>query len=207
MPKNRRPPTGAAPRGLPAAFDEMRFGASRTLNLRDGLPTAEQAAARCEAWLRERQLARAGEVLVITGRGNASPDGRPVVKEAVAKLLGSLRRRGVVTAVHEHTPGSFVVRLAPVSKLFEAPRSRRHPAPLPIPDPRALQGLDRETRRLLKELAERTLDALGVSAPTRALVEREMEKRFAELAQSVAPGPDREARLRSAIRVALDEVE
>ena len=31
------------------AFDELRFGASRTLNLRDGLPTVAQAEKRVES--------------------------------------------------------------------------------------------------------------------------------------------------------------
>src|SRR5690348_18303996 len=78
------------------AFDEARFGAERTLNLRASLPSPYHAVKRAEAWLRERQVARAGEVLVITGRGNQSFDNVSVVREAIVKLLASLRRRGVV---------------------------------------------------------------------------------------------------------------
>ena len=42
-------------------------------------------------------MSRAKEALVITGRGNNSPDGVSVVREAIAQLLASLRRRGVLT--------------------------------------------------------------------------------------------------------------
>ncbi len=192
---------------LQTAFDEARFGPSRTLNLRESLPTVDQAVARAESWLRERQMARAGEVLVITGRGNASPGGVSAVREAVYKLLGSLRRRGVLTAVEEHTAGSFVVRLAPVSKLFEAPQSKRHPVqPLP-PDPRALAALDQGTRRLLRTLAERTLDALAMRAPLPSIVAAEMETQFAHLSAGLGDATDREAALRAAIQRAIDELD
>ena len=56
--------------GLRQAFDEVRFGALRTLNLRLSMPTAHEAAARVEQWLRQHQVQQSGEVLVITGRGN-----------------------------------------------------------------------------------------------------------------------------------------
>lgn len=192
---------------LQAAFDEARFGASRTLNLRESLPTTEQAVARTESWLRERQMARAGEVLVITGRGNASPGGISPVRDAVQKLLASLRRRGVLTSIDEHTAGSFVVRLAPVSKLFEAPQSRRHPVqPLP-PDPRALAALDQGTRRLLRTLAERTLDSLAMRAPLPSIVAAEMEKQFSILSAGLGDAVDREAALRAAIQRAIDELD
>ena len=95
---------------LHRALDEARFGRERTLNLRATLPRPKEAEARCEAWLRERQVAKSGELLVITGRGVNSWDGESVVREAIVRLLASLRRRGVVDAWYEHTPGSFVVR-------------------------------------------------------------------------------------------------
>lgn len=194
---------------LGAALDELRFGRARTLNLRETLPTPEAAVARTEAWLRERQVARAGEVLVITGRGNSSPGGVSPVREAVCRLFRQLTRRGVIAGVQEHTPGSFVVRLAPLTRLFEAPRSRRHPTPPPVADPQALAGLPEDTRRALRTLAERSLDALGVRRPTPAQVEREMEKQFALLAAgvAVAAGPERERRLHRAIEAALWELE
>src|SRR5688572_10591297 len=109
------------------AFDEARFGSARTLNLRASLPTMREATTRAESWLRQRQVERAGDVLIITGRGVGSPDGVSPVREAVRKLLGSLKRRGVVSEHREHTPGSFVVKLAPTSALWNAPRRKREP--------------------------------------------------------------------------------
>src|SRR5512142_2544312 len=89
--------------GLRQAFDEVRFGPSRTLNLRETLPTAAAATTRTESWLRQQQVERAGEVLIVTGRGNHSPEGVSVVRESVIRLLHSLKRRGVVAEHHEHT--------------------------------------------------------------------------------------------------------
>src|SRR2546430_17104520 len=91
------------------AFDEAEFGVKNTLNLRESLPTAADARYRAEAWLRERQIARASEVLLITGRGNQSPGGISAVRAAIVGLLPSLRRRGVVAEWREHSPGSFVI--------------------------------------------------------------------------------------------------
>src|SRR5690242_6933186 len=104
--------------GWKQAFDEARFGPQRTLNLRESLPTAEQAIKRTDSWLRQAQVARAGEVLIITGRGRGSEGGVSVVRESVNSQLHVLRRRGVVRAFQEHTPGSFVVTLAPISELW-----------------------------------------------------------------------------------------
>ena len=210
MPKNRRSPAPADrptwSHGLKAACDEVRCGAGRTHNLRAMMPTGEQAAERVEAWLREKQVARAGEVLVITGRGKGSEGGRPVVRAAVVQRLASLRRRNVVKEVLEHTEGSFIVTLAPVSALLEAPRRRREP-PAPVPTPVTLDGLEPRTRELLRALAEHALDALGVHERAPAFVEDEMVRQFQRLAPSAGEGPDREHRLRDAIRAALDEVD
>ena len=52
------------------ALDEAQFGLRNILNLRESLPSAADARHRTEAWLRERQISRASEVLIITGRGN-----------------------------------------------------------------------------------------------------------------------------------------
>ena len=110
-------PRGNGIVALHRALDEARFGRERTLNLRATLPRPKDAEARCEAWLRERQVAKSDELLVITGRGINSWDGESVVREAIVRLLGLLRRRGVVDAWHEHTPGSFVVTVAPIHSL------------------------------------------------------------------------------------------
>ena len=199
----RRP---SGPASLHQAFDELTFGRQNILNLRASLPTASEAATRCEAWLRERQVARVREVLVVTGRGNGSEGGVSLVREAVLRLLPSLRRRNVVAGYQEHTAGSFAIQLAPLTALVEAPRRRREPAP-PPPDPRGLHGLDEESRRLLRVLATSALQTLGVHSPTPAMVEDEMLRQFAALAAAVPEGPDREALLQQAIVQALDACE
>ena len=187
------------------ALDEARFGAERTLNLRASLPKPPEAAARAEAWLRQQQVNRAGEVLVITGRGTHSPGGVSVVREAIVKLLGSLKRRGVVADHREHTPGSFVVMLAPMSSLLAAPPRRREPRIAP-PAPPSLTALDAETRQLLEQLARRAIESLGVREAERYL-ETEMLRQFGAIAQGVPEGPDREERLRRAVRKTLDEMD
>jgi hypothetical protein len=169
--------------GLQQAFDEVRFGGARTLNLRAALPTADEAAARVERWLRQHQVQQSGEVLVITGRGNNSQDGVSVVR----------------------TPGSFVVTLASMTAMLEAAGRRRQQTPPPPPaTPPTLAALSDDTRTLLRTLAERSLDALGLRDRT-AFVEGEMLKLFGALAATVPEGPERERRLRDAIRIAIAE--
>jgi hypothetical protein len=194
-------------KGLRQAFDEVRFGSQRTLNLRETLPTAAAAAGRTEAWLRQQQVERAGEVLIITGRGNQSDDGVPVVREAVIRLLHVLKRRGVVRGHEEHTPGSFVVTLADVSALWESPRRNRdRGVALPPRTPPSLDDLDAETRIMLRNLAERALEGLGVK-DTATFLQGEMLKQFGAIAATIGDAPGREARLRAAIRLALDQHE
>jgi hypothetical protein len=191
--------------GLQQAFDEVRFGGTRTLNLRASLPTASEASARVESWLRQHQVQQSGEVLVITGRGNNSADGVSVVREASIRVFHELRRKGVIESYVEHTPGSFVVALAPMKAMLEAASRRREHTPIPTPaSPPTLSALTNDTRQLLRALAERSLDTLGVRdrAP---YVEAEMLKLFGSLATTVAEGPDRERRLAHAIRVAMSE--
>ena len=193
--------------GLRQVFDEVRFGPARTLNLRETLPTAAAATARTESWLRQQQVEHAGEVLIITGRGNNSHEGIPVVREAVIRLLHSLKRRGVVSEHHEHTAGSLVVTLAPVRELWEAPKRRRErAAPAPPPAPPSLDALAPETRKLLRHLAERSLDALGVH-DREPFMEGEMLRQFGAVAASIGDGPQPEARLQAALRLALDQYE
>ena len=201
----------AAPRrvrglsGLQQAFDEVRFGATRTLNLRASLPTGSEAAARVERWLRQHQVQQSVEVLVVTGRGNNSEDGVSVVREASIRVFYELRRKGVILGFTEHTAGSFVVELAPLKAMFDAASRRREHAPPPRPaSPPTLEALSDDTRRMLRALAERSLDALGVRdrAP---FIESEMLKLFGSLAATVPEGPDRERRLCTAIRAAMGE--
>jgi hypothetical protein len=189
---------------LHQAFDEMRFGADRTLNLRTHHPSREQAVRRAENWLRERQMSRAAEALVITGRGNNSPDGVSVVRAAVVQLFASLRRRGVISDVIEHTPGSFVVTFAKLTAVRDAPQRSRNPHELPPRDPAQLAALEPETRVLLRRLAQRSIEELGVE-PTADFVEHEMLEQFAAAAPGVSEGSDREKRLRDALRAALHE--
>lgn len=190
---------------LKHAYDEARFGPERTLNLRAMLPTAAEATRRATAWLRERQASGVGEVLVITGRGNSSDAGFSVVREAIAKTLRQLKRQGVVDAVAEHSPGSFVATLAPMRRLWEGAR-RTAAARSDIPGGATLGGLDPETASLLRVLAERSLDALGVSH-SESFVQREMATQFAVLLRGVPPGEDRDGRLREVIRRALADDE
>lgn len=192
---------------LARAMDEARFGPSRTLDLRSQLPTVAQAVARAESWLRERQMARAGEVLVITGRGNSSDGGVSPVRTAVGRLLTQLRRRGVVLSIQEHTPGSYAVRLAPVAALLDAARRKRELEPRPRRDPAALGGLEPETRALLRTLAERSLQLLGGGQLEGRFVSDEMVRQFAVLAPGIPDGPERDVRFRNAIQVALMELE
>ncbi len=197
------------PGSVQGAFDEARFGPARTLNLRLALPSGDDAARRAEAWLRERQVTFPGEeVLVITGRGRGSPGGVPVVREAVARLLPALRRQGVIAEAHAHTAGAFIVRLATLRALVEAPRRNRRRTPPPVPrDPATLEALDPETRVALRRLAETALAALGLQRRSPAFVADEMVRQWMRLAGNLPEGPAREARLRSAIATALEEYE
>jgi hypothetical protein len=209
MARSRR----ALPRpSLAHALDELRFGAQRTLNLRQSLPTAAEAVTRTESWLRQQQMHAAEkssgerEVLVITGRGNQSEGGTSVVREAVQRLLNALKRKGVVARHREHNAGSFVITLAPVQQLWDAPRRRRtrlSETSTPA-EPATLQALDADTRALLRQLAERSLDMLGARDRNRFL-ESEMLRQFGALSASLPVGADRETRLRAAIRLALEQ--
>jgi len=191
--------------GLRQAFDEVRFGAARTLNLRLSLPTAREAAERLERWLRQHQVEQSDEVLVITGRGNGSEGGISVVRETSIRVFHELRRKRVIESFSEHTPGSFVVTIAPMRALLEAaPRRREQTPPPPPAEPVTLAPLDSETRQLLRDLAERSLDALGVRDRSE-FMEGEMLRLFGSLAATVPPGPDRERRLRAAVRSAMSE--
>jgi len=202
-----RPSRRVGLKGLRQAFDDVRFGAQRTLNLRESLPTPEDAAARTEAWLRQQQVDRADEVLIITGRGNQSEGGVPVVRDAVIRLLHVLKRRGVIVGHAEHTPGSFVVTPAPLSALWESPRRNGgRGIARPPTTPPSLDSLDEETRTMLRNLAERSLEGLGLK-DTATFLQGEMLRQFGAIAATVGTAPGREARLRTAIRAALDQHE
>jgi hypothetical protein len=149
----------------------------------------------------------AEEVLIITGRGNQSHGGVSVVREAIIRVLHALKRRGVVAGHQEHTPGSFVVTLAPVSAQWESQRQTKGTPPLPPPPaPPSLSDLDEESRVLLRNLAERALEGLGLK-DTSAFLEGEMLRQFGTIAATIGNAPDREKRLKSAIRAAMEEHE
>lgn len=190
------------------AFDEAEFGQKNTLNLRESLPTAADARFRAEAWLRERQVGGASDVLIITGRGNQSPNGVSAVREAIMALLPSLRRRGVVSEWKEHSPGSVVVKLGSISSLLEAPRRKRERGSktTPTSNPESLRALDSSTLALLRTLAIRSLESLGVRHPEK-FIEAEMLSKFASLAAGITPGAEGEARLRDAIASAIEQLD
>jgi hypothetical protein len=197
--------------GLRQAFDEARFGNARTLNLRESLPTPAEAVARAEAWLRQLQIQLSigggdAEVLIVTGRGNSSPGGVSPVRSAVEGLLHRLKQRGVVATYGEHTPGSFVVTFAPVQALWNRPtQATSEVTPPTAVDPPSLEALDRETRNLLRQLAERSLEQLGVRGDRDRFIESEMVRQFSALAATLASGRQREDLLRAAIRRALEQ--
>ncbi len=189
------------------ALDEAQFGLRNILNLRESLPSAADARHRTEAWLRERQISRASEVLLVTGRGNQSPGGVSAVRGAIVSLLPVLRRRGVLSEWREHTPGSFVVKLAPITDLLEAPRRKRDRDQSPsAADPMQLAALDASTLRLLRRLAARSLEILGVRETDR-FIEAEMVSKFNSLAGGIPAGIDGEIRLRDAIVSALEQLD
>ncbi len=152
-------------------------------------------------------MAKAGEVLVITGRGKSSEGGVAVVKPAVERLLFSLRRRGVVSQWREHNEGSFVVSLAPVSALFEAPNRKRELRPPADAVSPTLMGLSPATMELLRAVALRSLQALGIPAPAPGFIRDEMLATFSKISGALPESPDREEAMRNALRHALTELE
>ncbi|MGQ0640280.1 MAG: hypothetical protein ACT4P6_05830 [Gemmatimonadaceae bacterium] len=194
------------PNALYRAFDEAQFGDARTLNLRDGLPSGIEAAARAEAWLRLKQVEGAREVLIITGRGTNSIGAVPVIRAHVAHRLTKLRRGGVVTSVSEHTPGSYVVRLSPMSEMLSAAERAPHSQAPATANVASLSGLTTDTRRLVQELATRTLASLGVHA-TRSMISEEMERQTALLTAAMPRDANREQWIRNAALRVLNDAE
>jgi hypothetical protein len=130
-----------------------------------------------------------------------------VVREAILSLLPSLRRRGVVSEWREHSPGSFVVKPASISSLLEAPRRKGdRTTNASTVNPESLKNLDRSTLELLRQLAIRSLESLGAREPDK-FVEAEMLSKFNSLAGGIIPGEQGEARLRGAIKEALDQLD
>ena len=193
------------PSHIQKAFDEIRFGPSRTLNLRESLPSADEARVRAENWVRAKQVERAGELLIITGRGKGSEGGVAVVRKTILALFPSLRRRNIITKWEEHTAGSFVVTLAPMSAMFEAPKRKRE-REVTAPVPQSLAALNPETLKLLRELAVASLMLLGVNSSDQ-FIESEMTNTFSKLTAAIPGAEDPEEELRAAIRHAIAELE
>ena len=188
--------------GLAPALDTIQFGERNILNLRESLPSAADAAQRAEKWLRQKQVEAVAEVLIVTGRGNNSENGISPVREAIIRLIASLRRRNIVERYEEHTPGSFSVRLASIGAMIDAPRRRRERERPKRDEP--LPELSPSNRRLLRDLAERSLEGLGIKQ-THEFLETEMQRQLRAISDALGDGPDREGRLRAALRAALDQ--
>lgn len=188
---------------LHRAFDTVRFGAANILNLREGLPSVAEATRRAESWIRQRQVEGASEVLVITGRGKGSEGGVSLIREAIVRLIPSLRRRGVLERYEEHTAGSFSIQLASLQAMVDAPRRRREPRKAPAAVQPELAALTRATRAVLREVAVRSLESLGVKE-TAAFVDAEMIRQLVALDAAMPDGPNREAVLRAALEHTLE---
>ena len=188
-----------------SALERARFGPLRTLNVRASMLSGDESAARVEAWLRSKQVELKGDVLVITGRGAGSIGGIPVVKDATLRVLNRLRRLSVIESFGEDTPGSFVVTLAPLRALLEAPARRSTPKPAPSRRKPNILGLKPETRQRLRYLAARSIDALGVKRATERQLETEMERQFSMIARTAPAGADADKWVDSAISRALTE--
>ena len=191
-------------RGL-SSLERARFGPLRTLNVRASMFSAEESARRVESWLRSKQVELTGEVLIITGRGAGSIGGVPVVKEATQKVLARLRRAGVIQSFGEDTPGSFVVLLASIRSLLEAPKRREKTRSSPPRKTASIHGLKAETRDKLRYLAGRAVDALGVKRPSESQLNVEMERQFSTIMRTAPLGADPDRWLESAIARALTE--
>jgi len=188
------------------ALDEAAFGSERTLNLRELLPSAAEARARTETWLRARQITKPEEVLIITGRGNQSSGGIGIIRKEILEMMPALRRRGIVESWREHSPGSLIVKLAPTSALFSAPKRRRGTeSRLENQAETPLAGLEESTMSMLRQLALRNLDTLGVNHEAEFVL-KEMQLIFSMLTSALPAGTRSEESLRKSINNALEEV-
>lgn len=209
MPSNGKlpRPTPSAVIPIERAFDELRFGASRTLNLRDRLPTVAEAEARIESWLRMQQAQGISEVLVITGRGLGSLDGVGKVREAVMRRCVQLKRLNVVIDMREHGPGAIVVTVASLRALVESPRMRTgRKTPTLIADPGELAALPPVVRAMLREIANLSILRLGVREPNEQVIADEMRAQFGALAPGIVGAEDPDDALRRVAERLLREL-
>ena len=130
------------------------------------------------------------------------------MREAVIRLLHALKRRGVVAGHQEHTPGSFVVELAPVSALWESPRRNRGRGVASPPPTRRRRSTTSTTTRGRCCAISPSARSRGLACKdTAAFLQGEMLKQFGAIAATVGDAPGREARFKRAVRAALDQHE
>ncbi len=138
---------------------------------------------------------------MITGRGNQSIGGIAIVRGAIEKLLFALHRKGIVASHREHNPGAFVVTLASLRSLAEAAPRRRDRGTTSRKST-SLHGLASQTTDLLRDLAERSLHALGVTLSDPGIAD-EMQRHLRLLTPGLPASGDMEARLQAALRAAI----
>jgi hypothetical protein len=73
-------------------------------------------------------------------------------------------------------------------------------------NPESLRGLEPSTLDLLRKLAIRSIESLGVREPEK-FIEAEMLSKFNSLAGALKPGAEGEARLREAIKAAIEQLD
>jgi hypothetical protein len=172
------------------------------LHLREPAASAAETRRQVERWLRARQLDAAEDVLIDLG-----PDGGPAATSALRTLLGrtlrSMRRAGVVGSIREPAPGQFTIATAPLRALFEA-APRRGEAGRLATRPVEAVGMTPSTRSLLRALAGRTFQSLGVTDPGEPAIEGEC-RRLATLLSGEAADPPGDDALRRAVERAIRE--
>lgn len=177
-----------------------RPGPAQTLDLRD-IVTPDPTTV--EAWIRDRQVAGAGDIAIILPAG-ASVAERARRASPVRGVLTRLRHAGVVQAVDDGRSGQLHVDLAPFRAVLGAvPRRRRPVRPVRRPSPAIVERLDPPVRAALRSLAEGSLASLGTRHDER-LVRAEMGRLYGVLDATIAADePDRVARFRLLVDRAL----
>lgn len=146
------------PRGGPGGAGRAPRGTVHPLLDLHGM-TADEAARRAEAWLRDRQAEGVRTVVVVTGRGNRSRGG-PVLRGEIEHVLRGLRETRVEAWRPAEGGGGWEVTLRRPPPARMAPR-------LP-PDPAAHDPA-------LRRRAEEALWELGVT-PSPELLEAEIRR-------------------------------
>jgi hypothetical protein len=97
--------------------------------------------------------------------------------------------------------------LGSINSLLAAPRRKRDRGEREVAtDPQALNALESSTLSLLRRLAIRSLESLGVREPEK-FIEEEMLSKFHSLAGGISAGEGSEARLREAISAAIEQID